>query len=98
MEQEVLITAAASGIGLEIAQAFFYSGASVFITDINQQAIDVATKQIPGLLSSLCNNGKRTDIEKMAPPAVEALGGLDVLVNNAGISGPPRLTPTSGKR
>lgn len=88
MAQKVLITAAGSGIGLEIARSFSAAGATVFITDINQEALDSATKEIPGLLSTLCNNGKRADIEKMVPAAVEALGGLDVLVNNAGISGP----------
>jgi NAD(P)-dependent dehydrogenase (short-subunit alcohol dehydrogenase family) len=40
MAQKVLITAAASGIGLEIARAFAKAGATVFITDINQQTID----------------------------------------------------------
>jgi NAD(P)-dependent dehydrogenase (short-subunit alcohol dehydrogenase family) len=88
MGQKVLITAAASGIGLEIARAFSSAGATVFITDINEQAIAAAKQEIPGLLATLCNNGKRADIEKMVPAAVEALGGLDVLVNNAGISGP----------
>jgi len=88
MGQKVLITAAASGIGLEIARAFSSAGATVFITDINEQAIEAAKQEIPGLLATLCNNGKRADIEKMVPTAVEALGGLDVLVNNAGISGP----------
>jgi NAD(P)-dependent dehydrogenase (short-subunit alcohol dehydrogenase family) len=37
MSQKVLITAAASGIGLEIARAFYATGAKVFITDINVQ-------------------------------------------------------------
>lgn len=88
MAQKVLITAAASGIGLEIARTFSKTGAAVFITDINQQAIDAAKMDIPGLLATLCNNGKRSDIERMVPEAIAALGGLDVLVNNAGISGP----------
>lgn len=88
MAQKVLITAAASGIGLEIARAFAKAGATVFITDINQQTIDAAKIEIPGLLATLCNNGKRSDIERMVPEAVAALGGLDVLVNNAGIAGP----------
>lgn len=94
MEQKVLITAAASGIGLEIARAFSSAGARVFITDINQQAVDAAKKEIPGLLAALCNNGKRPDIERMVPAAVEALGGLDVLVNNAGIAGPTASVET----
>jgi len=88
MGQKVLITAAASGIGLEIARAFSSAGATVLITDINEQAIEAAKQKILGLLATLCNNGKRSDIERMVPAAVEALGGLDVLVNNAGISGP----------
>ena len=88
MGQKVLITAAASGIGLEIARAFSAAGATVFVTDINEQAIDAAKEEIPGLLATLCDNSKRSDIEKMVPTAVEALGGLDVLVNNAGIAGP----------
>jgi NAD(P)-dependent dehydrogenase (short-subunit alcohol dehydrogenase family) len=88
MAQKVLITAAASGIGLEIARAFAEAGSTVFITDIHQQTIDAAKIGIPGLLATLCNNGKRSDIERMVPEAVAALGGLDVLVNNAGIAGP----------
>ena len=88
MAQKVLITAAASGIGLEIARAFSAAGAAVFITDINEQMIDTAKTEIPGLFATLCNNGKRSDIERMVPAAVAALGGLDVLVNNAGIAGP----------
>ena len=74
MGQKVLITAAASGIGLEIARAFVAAGATVFITDINAQAIDAAKKEIPGLLATLCDNSKRSDIEAMVPAAVKALG------------------------
>jgi NAD(P)-dependent dehydrogenase (short-subunit alcohol dehydrogenase family) len=88
MSQKVLITAAASGIGLEVARAFSAAGAKVFITDINAQALEAVKREIPGVMTSLCDNSKRADIEAMVPAAVEALGGLDVLVNNAGISGP----------
>lgn len=88
MSQKVLITAAASGIGLEIARAFSAAGGKVFITDINTQALEAVKKEMPGLMTKACDNSKRADIEAMVPAAVEALGGLDVLVNNAGISGP----------
>lgn len=88
MSQRVLVTGAASGIGLEIARAFSTAGARVFITDINEQALAAAQKEVPGLLTDVCDNSKRDDIESMVPTAVEALGGLDVLVNNAGIGGP----------
>src|SRR3974377_922144 len=88
MNQRVLVTAAASGIGLEIARAFAAAGAKGLITDINTQALDAAKKEIPGLLTKVCDNSKRSDIEAMVPAAVKALGGLDVLVNNAGVAGP----------
>lgn len=95
MSQRVLITAAASGIGLEIARAFSASGAKVFITDINRDALAAAEKELPGLMSSVCDNSKRSDIEAMVPTAVKALNGLDVLVNNAGISGPTAPVETA---
>jgi NAD(P)-dependent dehydrogenase (short-subunit alcohol dehydrogenase family) len=44
--------------------------------------------EIPGLTTRVCDVSKRHDIEHMVPFGVHALGGLDVLVNNAGISGP----------
>jgi NAD(P)-dependent dehydrogenase (short-subunit alcohol dehydrogenase family) len=95
MTQRVLITAAASGIGLEIARAFSASGAKVFITDINQDALAAAEKEAPGLMSTICDNSKRSDIEAMVPAAVKASNGLDVLVNNAGIAGPTAPVETA---
>ncbi len=88
MNQRVLVTGAASGIGLEIARSFSNDGGRVFITDINEQALAAAQQSVPGLLTGVCDNSKRADIEAMVPAAVNALGGLDVLVNNAGIGGP----------
>jgi NAD(P)-dependent dehydrogenase (short-subunit alcohol dehydrogenase family) len=88
MSQRVLVTGAASGVGLEIAHAFSTAGARVFITDINEQALATAQREVPALLTGVCDNSKRSDIERMVPAAVGALGGLDVLVNNAGIGGP----------
>jgi NAD(P)-dependent dehydrogenase (short-subunit alcohol dehydrogenase family) len=88
MIQRVLVTAGASGIGNEIARAFVASGAKVCICDINVTALDTAAKEIPGLLTEVCDVSKRQDIERMVAAAVKSLGGLDVLVNNAGISGP----------
>jgi NAD(P)-dependent dehydrogenase (short-subunit alcohol dehydrogenase family) len=95
MSQKVLITAAASGIGLEMARAFSAAGAKVFITDINPAALEAARKELPTVMTRVCDNSKRTDIEAMVPEAVEALGGLDVLVNNAGIAGPTAPVETA---
>ena len=87
MAQRVLITAGASGIGKEIARAFAAIGAQVCVCDINEKASDAAAKDIPGLKTVVCDVSKRDDIERMVAASVETLGGLDVLVNNAGISG-----------
>lgn len=54
-QQRVLITAAAAGIGLEIALAFSSSGADVFITHINKQAIEAAKIEIAGLRATVCD-------------------------------------------
>jgi NAD(P)-dependent dehydrogenase (short-subunit alcohol dehydrogenase family) len=87
MAQRVLITAGASGIGKEIAGAYAASGAKVCVCDIDTNALDAAAMEIPGLKTIVCDVSKRDDIERMVAACVEALGGLDVLVNNAGISG-----------
>ncbi|MGB7480843.1 MAG: SDR family oxidoreductase [Burkholderiaceae bacterium] len=88
MAQRVLVTAGAAGIGKEIARAFAANGAAVCVCDINAQALDTVAKKIPGLKTIVCDISQRQDIERMVPAAVAALGGLDVLVNNAGIAGP----------
>jgi len=88
--QRVLITAGGSGIGFEIASAFAATGAKIFICDIDTQALAAATRAIPGVITRPCDMASRAEIERMVPTAVEALGGLDVLVNNAGIAGPTR--------
>ena len=88
MAQRVLVTAAASGIGKEIAGAFAATSAKVCVCDIDTKALETAAKDIPGLLTKVCDVSKRQDIERMMVDAVADLGGLDVLVNNAGISGP----------
>jgi len=88
MAQRVLITAGASGIGKEVARAYAATGATVSVCDIDAKALAAAAKDIPGLKTVVCDVSKRDDIERMVATSVEELGGLDVLVNNAGIAGP----------
>ena len=86
--QKVLITAGASGIGREMARSFVASGASVFVVDIDAAALAALAKESPRIETAECDLSSRADIERVVPAAVNALGGLDVLVNNVGISGP----------
>jgi len=88
MTQRVLVTAGASGIGREIARAFVANGAKVFVSDIDPRGLEALSHEIDGVNTKVCDNSKRSDVEALIPVAAEALGGLDVLVNNAGISGP----------
>jgi NAD(P)-dependent dehydrogenase (short-subunit alcohol dehydrogenase family) len=84
----VLVTAGASGIGLAIARAFTAQGAAVFVCDVDAAALAALSTAAPGVASCRCDMGNRAEIGPMVEAAVAALGGLDVLVNNAGIGGP----------
>ena len=87
MPQRVLITAGAAGIGREFARGFAANGGKVFVCDIDEASLAALAKEIPGLIARRCDMSRRAEIEAMVPAAVEALGGLDVLINNAGIAG-----------
>jgi NAD(P)-dependent dehydrogenase (short-subunit alcohol dehydrogenase family) len=87
MPQRVLITAGAAGIGREFARAFAATGARVFVCDIDSTALEAIVQEIPGVIARRYDMARRVDIEHMVPVAVAHLGGLDVLINNAGISG-----------
>jgi NAD(P)-dependent dehydrogenase (short-subunit alcohol dehydrogenase family) len=88
MTQRVLVTAGASGIGKEIARAFAGRGASVFVCDLDAPGLAQLEQELPGVRTAMCDMGNRTEIERMMRAAAATLGGLDVLVNNAGIAGP----------
>ncbi len=90
MSLRVLVTAGASGIGLAIVRAFHGTGARVFTCDIDAPGLARAEAEMPGLASRRCDVGDRGAVTTMVADAVERLGGLDVLVNNAGIGGPTR--------
>ena len=87
MSQRVLITAGAAGIGREFVRAFRANGANVYVCDIDDKALAAIAKEIPGVVARRYDVAIRAEIERMVPDAVETLGGLDVLINNAGIAG-----------
>lgn len=87
MVQRVLITAGASGIGLAIAKAFAANGAKVHIADINAEAVAEATGAVANLTGSVGDVSSPEDLDALFREVDEHLGGLDVLVNNAGIAG-----------
>jgi len=84
----VLVTAGASGIGLEISRAFAREGAKVHICDVDSQALAAIAKSDPALTQSVCDVSDRGQVAQLFEDALKHLGGLDCLVNNAGIAGP----------
>jgi NAD(P)-dependent dehydrogenase (short-subunit alcohol dehydrogenase family) len=81
----VLVTAGAAGIGLAIARTFRDAGARVFTCDIDDKALAALDKEIGRVKADVAS---RADVDRLFAEAQKALGGLDVLVNNAGIAGP----------
>lgn len=71
MMRRVLMTTCASGTGKEIARAFVAKGARVCVCDIDVTAMETAAKDIPGLITEVCNISKRQDIERMVVAAVK---------------------------
>ncbi|MFF2028916.1 SDR family oxidoreductase [Arthrobacter sp. NPDC058192] len=84
--KRVLVTAGANGIGLAIANRFRELGATVFVTDIDPDAVDKA--RVDGLLAAVSDVSDEDQVRALMTTVREELGGLDVLVNNAGIAGP----------
>jgi NAD(P)-dependent dehydrogenase (short-subunit alcohol dehydrogenase family) len=86
--RRVLVTAGANGIGRAITEAFASAGAKVFVCDIDEEALQRLEEHLPGVVTSVCDIADRDSATRMVADAATALGGLDVLVNNAGIAGP----------
>ena len=81
----VIITGGAGGIGRVMADSFASCGAKVFISDIDVKAIEAS-----GHLGAYADSGNPGQIDAFFEHAVASLRGLDVLINNTGISGPTR--------
>jgi NAD(P)-dependent dehydrogenase (short-subunit alcohol dehydrogenase family) len=84
----VLVTAGAAGIGKAIAEAFLEADARVHICDVSQAAIDTFRELHPDVGASLADVSDEPAVDRMFDEAQGTLGGLDVLINNAGIAGP----------
>jgi NAD(P)-dependent dehydrogenase (short-subunit alcohol dehydrogenase family) len=84
----VLVTAGASGIGLATARAFAREGARVHIGDIDVVALADLHRTDAAITATACDVSSPEDVARLVDEATGTLGGLDVLVNNAGIAGP----------
>jgi len=79
----VAITAGAGGIGRVMADSFAECGAELFVSDVDEAALAEC-----GHRGMRADAGQAAELEAFMDAALSTLGGLDVLVNNAGIAGP----------
>jgi NAD(P)-dependent dehydrogenase (short-subunit alcohol dehydrogenase family) len=84
----VLITAGAAGIGRVMARTFSEHGAKVHICDVDEKALASTKKQLPAVSQSVADVSRLDDVDRLFADVKKFLGGLDVLINNAGIAGP----------
>ena len=88
MEKRVLITAGASGIGRAIGEAFATAGAQIWVTDIDEAALEQVPK---GWRRSLVNVADEAQMAALFGQVARDWSGIDVLCANAGVAGPTAL-------
>ncbi|HKV86574.1 MAG TPA: SDR family oxidoreductase [Candidatus Dormibacteraeota bacterium] len=86
-ERRALVTAASRGLGRACAEALIAEGARVFISSSDAARIEATAAEIGAHGWRAADVSSQTDIEELVERAVEKLGGLDILIVNAG--GPP---------
>lgn len=86
--QRVLVTAGAGGLGKAIANAFIEAGAQVAICDLDAAGLDRFRTRHPNAVVLEADVSDETGVSALFDAIEQQLGGLDVLVNNAGIAGP----------
>ncbi|MFL6089618.1 MAG: SDR family NAD(P)-dependent oxidoreductase [Aeromicrobium sp.] len=80
-----VVTGAAKGIGLAIAQHLAAAGASVVVSDIDEAAAKATAAGIPGAVAIACDVRDEEQVKALVDQTVATFGGLHVMVPNAGI-------------
>lgn len=85
--KRVVITGGASGIGLATAKRFLKEGSRVVIIDVNEKGLNKVLSETPGLVGGIkADVSKPDEVSEAFRKIDELMGGLDVLIANAGIS------------
>src|ERR1700752_3019147 len=86
--KRVIITAAATGIGRVTAEAFLAAGAKVHVCDVDEAGLKGFKASHPAVGVTPADVADPGQVDRFFDAALANLGGLDVMVNNAGIAGP----------
>ena len=86
--KRVLVTAGASGIGRVTANAFLAAGARVHVCDIDANALQTYQAEQPTAGTTVADVADKVQVNRLFDAAVDGFGGIDFLINNAGIAGP----------
>jgi NAD(P)-dependent dehydrogenase (short-subunit alcohol dehydrogenase family) len=89
--KRVVISAGAGGIGRVTAERFLAEGARVFICDVDRTALAALEGHHPALFAMYADVSKSEHVAAFYDQVEAAAGGVDVLVNNAGVSGPTKM-------
>lgn len=92
--KKILITAGGSGLGLEMARVFTAAGSDVFVCDIEQDLLTAVQQELPHIHTAMTDVSDEAQVAELFNKVAKALGGLDVLINNAGIAGPTGYVET----
>jgi NAD(P)-dependent dehydrogenase (short-subunit alcohol dehydrogenase family) len=84
----VAVTAGAGGIGLAIARTLSAQGARLAICDVDGDALDAACKELGAEIAAMADVSDEDQVGSFFGEIRDRMGGLDALVNNAGIAGP----------
>lgn len=85
-EKVVLITGGASGIGRATVLRLLDAGAKVLIADVNLSAAQSLVEKSSAATALRCDVSDPNDVAAAVQAAVDTFGGLDVMINNAGVS------------
>ena len=85
---KVMICGGAAGIGASLAEAFAEAGADIHVCDVSEAALESFRQKFPNALATRADVGRPEDIGAVFAAHEARFGGLDVLVNNAGVAGP----------
>ena len=86
--QRALITGAGSGIGKVMAQHFEKAGARIWICDADTNNLEQSLKENSDWNGTPCDVSEETQVDQLFKEMSDSFGGLEILVNNAGIAGP----------